>query len=180
MYTHVLSQYPCTSGNVYEDKKKIWSFPHRFLNNLNLGLPYSLRMLRIDPPFPIWRDIYWASWMHGRRRTFESKETIVHCCPIFLMLEFASLCPFEHTLLLYPSLPLLCKLAIKMEDWSGGGPGGGLGFSVSTRCRQSLSLLSLFIINRNIYFLSTTGVWLWIFLYKDVVVFDYTCWIYIC
>ena len=83
--------------------------------------------------------------------------------PHLLMLETGSLCPFEHTLLIFPRFPLLCKLSIEMEDWSNGGLGGGLGFFVSTRGCKSLSLLSMFIINRNIRFSSITCVWLWMF-----------------
>ena len=123
---------------MYEDKH-FWNFPHRVLNNLTLGLPYSLRTLELDPPLPIWRAIYWSSWMHWRRRILKIKETIVNCCLTCLCLSPHPFVPLEHTLLLFPSLPFPCKLAIEMGDWSG----GELGFSISTRCGQSLSLFYL-------------------------------------
>ena len=140
-----LSHYQRTLGNVHEEKS-FWSFPHRVLNNLTLGLPYALRMLRLNPPFPIWRAIYWASWMHWTRIILESKETIVHCCLTCLCLSLHPFVPLEHILLLFTIFPLLCKLAIDMEDWSGGGPSGGLGFSISTRCRQSLTMFYLYLL----------------------------------
>ena len=40
------------------------------MNTLSLGLPYSLRTLRFDPPIPLWSDIYWASWIHWRRKNW--------------------------------------------------------------------------------------------------------------
>ena len=36
--------------------------------------------------------------------------------PHFLMLESASLFPFDYTLLLFPIFPFFCELAIEMED----------------------------------------------------------------
>ena len=63
-----------------------------------------------------WRAIYWASWMHWRRRILESKETIVHCCLICLCLSLHPFIPLEHTLLLFPIFPLLCNISIEMED----------------------------------------------------------------
>ena len=124
-------------------------FPHRVLNNLTLGLPYALRTLRLNPPLPIWSAIYWASWIHWGGE-FGEKGNYKSLFPHLFMLEFASLCPFgAHS----ASLP---KLSIVMEDWSGGGPGGGLGFSGSKKCWQRLSLMYLYFINRNIDFLSNT------------------------
>ena len=95
------------------------------------------------PSISYWRAIYWASWMHWRRIILESKETIVHCCLTYLCLSLHPFVPLEHTFLLFPSFPFPCKLSIKMEEWSGGGPVGGLDFSISMRCRQSLSLFYL-------------------------------------
>ena len=65
----------------------------------------------------------------------ESKETIFHCFLTCLCLSLHPFVPLEHTMLLFPSLPLLCKISIVMEDWSGGGPSGGLGFSGSKKFR---------------------------------------------
>ena len=149
MYTQLLSSNPCTSGSVHEDKY-FWSFPHSSTNNLTLGLPYAWRMLGLNPPLPIWRAIYWASWMNWRRRILESKETIVHCCITCLCLSLHPFVPLEHTLLLFPSLPLLCKLAMEMEDWSGG---------FDKVCHYPISIF----INRNIHFSSNTCAQLWIF-----------------
>ena len=42
----------------------------------------------------------------------ESKETIVHCFLTCLCLSQHPFVPLEHARLLFPSLPLLCKLAI--------------------------------------------------------------------
>ena len=44
----------------------------------------------------------------------KSKETIVHCCLILLILESASLCPLEH-FVFFPSLPFSFEIAI--ERW---------------------------------------------------------------
>ena len=52
MYMQILSQNLHTSRNVHKEKR-FWSFPHRVLNKLTLGLPYALIMLKIDPPLPI-------------------------------------------------------------------------------------------------------------------------------
>ena len=135
-------------------KKCFWIFLNE--SRITWLLAFHMSENALNRPFiAYWRDIYWASWKHWRRRTFESKETIVHCFPMLYMLESASLCPFEHTLLLFPCLPFLCKLSIEMEDWSGGGPGGGLDFSSSKKCWQSVSLFYLCFINRNIHFMST-------------------------
>ena len=49
-----------------------------------------------------------------KQEKLKSKETIVHCCHIFIILESASLCHLEH-IVFFPSLLLICELAI--ERW---------------------------------------------------------------
>ena len=64
----------------------------------------------------------------------ESKRTIVHCCwNLFLSLHL--LCPLEHFCVLPKLTFCLWACYREMEDWSGGGPSGGLGFSDSQTCR---------------------------------------------
>ena len=46
-----------------------------------------------------------------KEEQLESKETIVHCFLTCLCLSLHPFVPLEHTVLLFPSLPLLCKLA---------------------------------------------------------------------
>ena len=86
-----------------------------------------------------------------KEEKLKSKETIVHCCLILLILESASLCPFWAPSVLPKLTFALWACYREMEDWSGGGVGGGLGFSCLQKCRQSLSLLYLWFINRNIF-----------------------------
>ena len=64
--------------------------------------------------------------------------------PHLLCLSLHPFVPLDHIVLLFLSFPCICKLVIVMEDWSGGGPCGGLGFSGSKKCRQRLSLLYLY------------------------------------
>ena len=143
-------------------KENICSFPLWVTNKLIIILPYAWKCSKSTLEFLLKGYILSLldaleednSWEEGNYSGF-----VTHS----YMLESASLCHFEHTLLLFPSLPLFCKLAIEMEDWSGGGPGGGLGLLISTRCRQSLSPVSLYLINRNIHFSSIVCVWLWLF-----------------
>ena len=143
-YTRILSKYPCGHPTC-----SIVSRVHRemcikiktfgvFLNEYWITWLLAFHMpgnALTRPSIVYWRAIYWASWMHWRRRILESKETIVHCCLTSLCLSMHPFVHLEHTLLLFSSFPLLCKLAIEMEDWSGGGLGRGLCFSVSMRCR---------------------------------------------
>ena len=50
-----------------------------------------------------------------------------------LIIESASLYPLED-FLFFPRLPFLWARYREMEDWSGGDPGGGLGFSSLQMC----------------------------------------------
>ena len=70
-----------------------------------------------------------------KEEKLKSKETIVHCCLIFLILESTSLCPFgSHSVL--PKISFaFWSFYRDMEDWSGGGIGGGLSFSDSRKCQ---------------------------------------------
>ena len=55
-----------------------------------------------------------------------------------LMLESASLCPLEHFCVL-PKISFCLRAWYReVEDWSGGGPSGGLSFSDSQTCWQRL------------------------------------------
>ena len=86
-----------------------------------------------------------------KEEKLKSKETIVHCC---LHFSYTWVC-IPLSLGAYSVLPKL-SFALwccyqEMEDWSGGGPGRRLGFSGSQKCRQSLLLLYLWFINRNIF-----------------------------
>ena len=90
--------------------------------------------------YPLWSYIRnpLVHWRQEER--IESKEIIVHCCRNL----YLSLHPFVpwSTVVFFPSLPIVSKLAIKvMEDWGGGGPSGGFSFSGSQTCRQRLSLV---------------------------------------
>ena len=60
----------------------------------------------------------------------------------------------EQPLMLIPKLAFVLWDFLDMEDWSGGGSSGGLNFSISTKCRQRLSFVSMFTFNRNIHFSS--------------------------
>ena len=141
-----------------QKNKIFWIFPQWVTNNLTFGLPYAWKCSRsilhfllkgcILVPLDALEEENWRE--EGNYSSF---------VPHSYILESTSLCPCDNPLMIFPSLPLHCEISIEMEDWIG----GGLGFSVLTRCWQSLSLLSLFIINRNIYFSSITCVWLWMF-----------------
>ena len=48
-----------------------------------------------------------------KEEKLKSKETIVHCCLILLILEPASLCPLEH-IVFFPRFPFLCELSIEI------------------------------------------------------------------
>ena len=148
------------------------------MNNLTLGLPYAWK--HSDLTLHCLLEGYILSLLDALKGgILERKETIVHCCLIWLFLILHPFSPLEHTLLLFPSFSFLCKLFIEMEDWSGGGLGGGLGFFVMTRCRQSLSLLSLFIIKLKYLFLVHYMCMTMNILSMDVVIFAYTWWFYI-
>ena len=67
----------------------------------------------------------------------ESKRTIIHCCHN-LCLSLHPLCPLEHFCVLPNIIFCLWACYREMEDWSGGGPSGGLGFSDSQTCQQRL------------------------------------------
>ena len=74
-----------------------------------------------------------------KREELKSKKTIVHCCRSL----YLSLHPFVPWRTLCSSQDCLFLRACyrEIEDWGGGGPGGGLGFSGSQTCRQRLSLM---------------------------------------
>ena len=145
---------PHTSGNVHKNKN-FWIFPQWVLNNLTLVLPYAWK--RSDSTLHCLLEGYILSLLDAlKEENLESKETIVHCFLTCLCLSMHHFVPLEHIVLLFPSFPLLCNLSIVMEDSSGGGPGGGLSFSSSRKCQQSLSLFYLYFINRNIHFSSNT------------------------
>ena len=82
------------------------------------GLPYALRSHGFDPSLSLvklYKEPLGTLKGGEHLESFESKETIVHCCQNF-MLESASLCPLEHYCVL-PKLALVSKLAIEvMED----------------------------------------------------------------
>ena len=151
--TCILSHYdPCTSGNVPKNKI-FWSFPQRVTNNLTISLPYAWKCS--DSTLHFILKGYILSLLDALEEdNIWEQGNYSSLFPHSYMLESASLCPFEHTLLLFPGFSLSCKLSIEMEEWRGGGLGGGISFSISTRCGQRLSLVSLFIINRNIHFSS--------------------------
>ena len=105
MYTQILSQNPCTLGNVHK-AKCFCIFPHRFPNNLTIVLPYPLRELWIDPPFPIWSAIYWAFWIHWRVAGDWEQGNYSPLWPHLLCLSLHPFVPLEHTELLFPRLSL--------------------------------------------------------------------------
>ena len=144
------------SGNV--PKKKIfWSFPQWVMNNLTIGIPYAWK--RSESTLHFLLKGYILSLLDSlEEENIWGQVNYSSLLSHSYMLESTYLCAFEQSLMLFPSFPLSCEFSIKMEDWSGGGLGGGLDFSVSTRCQHILSLFSLFIINRNIHFLSITCV----------------------
>ena len=97
----ILNWYSCvhvafyTIARVHREmyiKTKKWAF----LNESRITWLLAFHMPKNAPNRPsiiYWRDIYSASCMHWKRRIFQSKETIVNCCLIFLCL---SLHPFVH------------------------------------------------------------------------------------
>ena len=88
-----------------------------FLNESRITWLLAFHMPRNAPTrlcISYWRAIYWASWMHWRRRILESKETIVHCCLTWLYLSLHPFVPLEHIVLLFPSFPLICELSIEI------------------------------------------------------------------
>ena len=131
--------------------KKIWSFPHLVTNNLTFGISYAWKCSELTLHCLL--KGYILSLLDAlEEENLWEKQNYIGFVPHSFMLRYASLCPFEQPLMLYPRFPLSCELAIDMEDWSGGGSSGGLSLSISIRCWQLLSLVSLFIINRNINF----------------------------
>ena len=138
-----LSHYdPCTSRNV--PKTKIfWSFPQWVTNNLTIGLPYTWK--RSDSTLHFLLKGYILSLLDAlEEENLWEQGNYSGFAPHSYMLESASLCHFEQPLMLFPSLPLSCELSMEMKDWSGRCLGGVLGLSISTRCRQILSLVTLF------------------------------------
>ena len=49
-----------------------------------------------------------------KEEKLKSKETIVHCCLIFLCLSQHPFVPLEHIVMLFPRFPFLCELAIEI------------------------------------------------------------------
>ena len=157
MYMQILIQNPCTSKNVHENKS-FWNFPHGVSNNLTLVLPYALRTLKLDPPLTIWSAIYWASWIHWRRRSWE-QGNYSSLLPHLFMLESASLCPFGAHISTLPNI----SLSLYSFHWYR----GLKWWMCRWRTRflsfdkvliEFVTILSLFIINRNIHFSSITCV----------------------
>ena len=152
MCTCNLSHYdPRTSGM---DKKKIfWSFAQRVTNNLTIGLPYAWKCSDSNLHFLL--KGYLLSLLDAlEEENLWEQGNYSGFVPHSYMLESTSLCPFEQPLMLFPIFPLSCELSNDMEEWSGGGSSGVLGLLILTRCWQLLSLVYLFIINRNINFSS--------------------------
>ena len=134
-------------------RKIVWSFPQWVANNLTIGLLYAWK--RFDSTLHFLLKGYILSLLGAlEEENLREKGNYSGFVPHSYMLESASHFPFEQPLILFPSLPLSCQISIDLEDWCGGGIGGGIGLSISMRCQQSLSLVSLFIINRNINFSS--------------------------
>ena len=105
-----------------------------------------------------WGAIYWAIVKHRRRRTLESKDIIEKLCPNLICL---SLHPFvlEATIsalsqaCFYLFLSFLC-----LEDWSGGGPGGGTRFLNFDEMPTKVVICISIYINRNIHFSSIISI----------------------
>ena len=128
----------------------------------DLTLHYLFGVLYIEPVGYIEGG---ESWEQGNNSSL---------FPHLFMLEFASLCPFgAHSAAPTKLAFVLWDCHWEMEDWIGRCIGGGLDFSSSQKCRQSLSLLYLSFINRNINFLSNRCAHIWI-LYPWMYLFTYT------
>ena len=140
MYTQRLSQYPRTSRNMHKNKKKMEFSSLNPDTRIAWLLAFHMPGKCSELTLHFLLEGYILSLLDAlTEENLESKETIVHCCLTCLCLSLHPYVPLEHIVLLFPSFPLFCKLSIEMEDWIGGGPGGGLGFSILTRYRQSFS-----------------------------------------
>ena len=132
MCTCNLSHYdPCTSRNMTK-KNMFWIFPQRVTDNLTIGLLYAWKRSASTLHFLLKGYILSLLDALGEENLWE-QGNYSGFVPHSYTLEFESLCPFEQPLMLFPSLPLSCELAIDMDDWSGGGPSGGLGLSIPNR-----------------------------------------------
>ena len=90
---------------------------------------HMLENTMIRPSISHLRAIYWAIKKHWRRRSFESKETIVKFFPIAIYLSLHPFILVDWTIYVHlPSSPLSLWSFLCMEDWSGGGLGGGTWF----------------------------------------------------
>ena len=81
------------------------------------------------------RVLYKEPLGYIKEEELKSKETIVQCCLSFIILESTSLCPFGALCVLPNISFVLWACYREIEDWGGGGPGGGIGFFGSQMCR---------------------------------------------
>ena len=114
----------CISPNIF-GVFLIWFWISWFLA---FHIPWDHLDSTLHYPFGV---LYKESLGYIEEGELKIKETIAHCYFILLILESASLCPFG-SLCVLPKLSFsLWAFYQEMEDWGGGGPGGGLGLSGS-------------------------------------------------
>ena len=119
----------CAKGQILLDFFLMWI---RLTCLLAFHMPWDL----LDSTFhyPI-EELYKEpfGYIEGRWG-IESKKTIVHCCQN-LCLSLHPLCTLEHFCALPKIAFCLWACYREMEDWSRGGPSGGLSFSDSQTCQ---------------------------------------------
>ena len=123
----------CAKGQIILEFSLMWI---RVTCLLAFHMPWDHSDLTFHYPI---EALYKEPFGYIEGEEFKSKKTIVHCCRSL----YLSLHPFVPWRTLCSSQAFLFLWACyqEMEDWSGGGPGGGLIFFDSQTCRQSLSLL---------------------------------------
>ena len=123
----------CAKGQIVLEFLLMWIW-------VDCLLPFRMPWYRSNLTFhyPI-AALYKESFGYIEEEELKRKKTIVHCFQsLYLSLHpfvpWSTLCSSQDWLFLWACYQ-------EMEDWSGGGPGGGLSFFDSQTCRQRLSLL---------------------------------------
>ena len=145
-------------------KYNIQVFSHQVTNDLMISIPYSWK--HSDLTFHFSLRGYILSYLEAlKEEDLWDKTNYSGTVPRVLHTWVCIPLSLEKPLVLLPKLAFVLWACLDMEDWSGGGPGGGLGFLISTRCRQRLSFVSMLIFNRNIHFSSIICVTMNIFIH---------------
>ena len=117
----------CAKGQIFLEFSLMWI-------RVTYLLAFHMPRDRLDLTFhyPI-EALYKETFGYIERGGIEEKENYSTLLPE-LILKYASLCPLEH-FVFFPSLHFLWACYREMEDWSGGGLGGGFTFLDSQTCR---------------------------------------------